>query len=102
MDNNLYLIHDQSGIGVDFQVLDLIIVDDRLFLVLTAAAAEDAMILDTMMETAEQEDNCIDVCILEMTEDRDGRCSYIRVEPGLLEEVYEIFRKRNESRFQFQ
>lgn len=102
MDNNLYLIHDQSGIGVDFQVLDLIIVDDRLFLVLTAAAGEDAMILDTMMETAEQADNCIDVCILEMTEDRDGRCSYIRVESELLEEVYEIFRKRNESRFQFQ
>jgi len=111
MDKNLYLIHDQSGMGVDFDVLDLIIVDNRIFVVLAPATAGDNLICSTMMEglkeklgetaAPEARDEERYACILEMKEEEDGSCSYMRVDGKLLEEVFGMFRNRNARRFRF-
>ncbi len=112
MDKNLYLIHDQSGRGVDFDVLDLIILDDRIFVVLAPASTDDSLVCSTMMEgletalgctpeTEEMKYDCY-VCILEMKEEEGCRCSYERVDGKMLEEIFQLFRKRNACRFRFQ
>ena len=111
MDQNLYLIHDQSGMGVEFDVLDLIIAEDRIFVVLAPATAGDNIICSTMMEGLKEklgETAASDgleeeryACILEMKEEEDGSCSYMRVDGKLLEEVFGMFRNRNARRFRF-
>ncbi len=110
MDKNLYLIHDQSGMGVDFDVLDLIILEDRIFVVLAPATSGDNIICSTMMEGLKEKLGCASesdghederyACILEMKEEDSG-CSYMRVDGKMLEEIFAIFRKRNEHRFRF-
>lgn len=111
MDKNLYLIHDQSGMGVDFDVLDLIIADNRIFVVLAPATAGDNIICSTMMEglkeklgetaASEAREDERYACILEMKEEEDGTCSYIRVDGSMLEKIFGMFRKRNARRFRF-
>lgn len=112
MDKNLYLIHNQSGRGVDFDVLDLIILDDRIFVVLAPASTDDTLVCSTMMEGMEEAFECIldaedtksdwYVCILEVKQEDGPRCSYERVAGNMLEEIYRLFRKRNAHRFRFQ
>lgn len=105
MDNTIYLLHDQSGMGVDFQVLDVILTEDRIFVVLMPATAGDSLICSNMMEHLEESlpaaEPAADVCILEMKEEKDGKCSYIRVEKEWLEKIFSLFRKRNGERFRF-
>ena len=91
MDKNMYLINRETGTGADFQVLDWIQMEGRVYVVLMPATETDREICGEMMEPSDG----WSVCILEVGEDRDGRGQYFRVEDHMLDQVFQVFRRRN-------
>lgn len=101
---NMYLVHDPAGLGADFDLLDLIIIDDKVYVVLMPSTAGDALVCSTLMEGSlneEGEQDGRDVYILESKEDTDGKGVYLRVEEDVLADIFQIFRRRNANRFRF-
>ena len=106
MAERIYLINEDTGKGVDFEVLDRIRVGRKQYIVLLPLTAEDVEICSSMMEPLEETDmeamdDCTDVCILEVGESRNGNTQFLRVEDDVLDCVFKLFRDRNEDRFQF-
>ncbi|MBR4410570.1 MAG: DUF1292 domain-containing protein [Firmicutes bacterium] len=106
MAEKLYLINEDTGKGVDFEVLDRIRVGRKQYIVLLPLTAEDIEICSSMMEPLADDDedsadDCTDVCILEIGESRNGNTQFLRVEDDVLDCVFKLFRDRNEERFQF-
>ena len=103
MAEKIYLIHEDTGMGVEFEVLDRIQVGRKQYIVLLPLTAEDTEVCSSMMEPLEETDmdDCIDVCILEVGESRNGNNQFLRVEDDILDCVFKLFRDRNEERFQF-
>ena len=106
MAERIYLINEDTGKGVDFEVLDRIRVGRKQYIVLLPLTAEDVEICSSMMEPLEgtdmeDMDDCIDVCILEIGKSQNGSTQFLRVEDDVLDCVFKLFRDRNEDRFQF-
>ena len=106
MAEKIYLISEDTGKGVEFEVLDRIRVGRKQYIVLLPLTAEDMEICSSMMEPLEEkdedpEDDCIDVCILEIGESRNENTQFLRVEDDVLDCVFKLFRDRNEERFHF-
>ena len=106
MAEKIYLINEDTGKGVDFEVLDRIRVGRKQYIVLLPLTAEDMEICSSMMEPLvdddeDSEDDSTDVCILEIGESRNGNTQFLRVEDDVLDCVFKLFRDRNEDRFQF-
>ena len=106
MAEKIYLINEDTGIGVDFEVLDRIQVGRNQYIVLLPLTAADTEICRSMMEPlaepdVEQMDDCTDVCILQVGESQNGHTQYLRVDDDVLDCVFKLFRDRNEERFQF-
>ena len=106
MAEKIYLISEDTGKGVEFEVLDRIRVGRKQYIVLLPLTAEDMEICSSMMEPLADDDedsadDCTDVCILEIGESRNGNTQFLRVEDDVLDCVFKLFRDRNEERFQF-
>ena len=101
---SMFLVHDMTGLGADFDVLDLIIVEDKIYAVLMPSTENDALLCGAFMEMSEnqeEERDARDVCILEYKEDTEGKWVYQRVEEDVLTDIFERFRRRNANRFRF-
>ena len=102
---SMFLLHDVSGMGADFDVLDLIIVEDKIYVVLMPSTEGDALVCSTLMEQGwyeEGERGVRDVCILEYKEEADGKGVYRRVEEDVLTDIFGRFRRRNAKRLRFE
>lgn len=82
-------LYDQHGNVVMFDFLDLVKLDDEEYIVLDPLEAND--------------DTPVEVVILEIEKGADGETdSYCSVEDErILEQVFDIFRHRNQDRFDF-
>lgn len=97
----MFLVNSETGMGIDFDILDWIQTEDKVYVVLMPASLEDRKICSEMMEPSQEGSGEWDVCILEAGEDQDGRGQFLRVEGDTLDQVFQLFRQRNQDRFRF-
>ena len=85
MQDNLIVLNDEDGNGFQFELLDMI-----------SYGYEDYIVL---LPVDDEEDQ---VVILLIDEDEYGNESYLSVEDSsILEAVFDIFKERHESEFNF-
>lgn len=105
--DNIFLVNEESGLGVRFQILDRITLKGKSYVVLMPETEEDREISSLMMEPAaacaeQAEEQGCDVCILEVAEEACGESLFQRVDDAVMDEVFFHFRCRNEGRFAFE
>ena len=93
---NIFLRNEESGLGVDFDVLDRVMMDGRRYVILLPASETDQQIADALSDgeadgEPEADAGSRQIWILEEAEVRQGETLYLRVEEDRLQQVFQRF-----------
>ena len=91
LDDNIVVLNDEEGNEVQFEFLDLVVLDD-----------EEYVVLLPVTEEGEEEEGEVVILKLEDTDEDSEEESYVGVEDEeILNKVFEIFKEKYKDEFNF-